>query len=349
MSAAGAQRHHGVAERFSHLLRSLNLSREEFLERIDHAVTDSSFFSIANGHRKPSRALAVLIERTWGFRAAYLLEGEGEPWVDAQPGADAGLSADEQEIVDFMRASTANAEEIRRSKDQREIWSRLARRNQRATAQLRQHGQTGEGPDREQYPLLCQLTFTESHRVAEHFKRYLDLHHERRIHRLNTLFVSQFLDEIPRVHLDATERKALNRIMKPLLSARRKQLEDIDAAIGRARETLLGICDMELPADYLSRTTDMPTATTTPEQQLRGLVEEIESGAHGDEARKLGGRLRATLEAMSEPGAQTFAHLMRRVTRRILEQLEPGASTPPVTDAEEMEARYALSIRTLLR
>lgn len=344
-------RHHGVAERFTQLLRGLGLSREEFLERIDHAVTDSTFFSIANGNRQPSRALAVLIERTWGFRARYLLLGEGEPWVEAQPETDTGLSDGEQEVIRFMRKSVANAEEIRRSKDQREIWSRLAERNQRATSLLRRVAESGQGADRDLYPLLCHLTFTESHRMAQHFKRYVDLYHERRIHRLNTLFVSHFLDELPRTHFAARDKKTLTRVMKPLLAERRKQLDRIDAAIAQTRETLLGTCARELPSEYLVRNADLAQPATSIEPTLREMVREIDAGMHGNRAAPLGERLHMLLDQVADgdgTGERDFWHLMRRVTRHILAQLDPPAESPPAANADELEAHYRASIRALL-
>src|SRR5262249_26771208 len=69
-----------VAVRFRYFLEQASLTREEFVAATDGAITARSLYAVLSGARRPSRALAVLIERTWGFRADFLLHGTGEMW-----------------------------------------------------------------------------------------------------------------------------------------------------------------------------------------------------------------------------------------------------------------------------
>src|SRR5688572_12402740 len=64
-----AVRDEGTAERFRYFLHTRGLSREAFVAGVDGAVAEKTLYALLDGSRRPSRALAVLIERTWGFRA----------------------------------------------------------------------------------------------------------------------------------------------------------------------------------------------------------------------------------------------------------------------------------------
>ena len=93
-------KHQAVARRFAELLEHLEMDRAQFVAALDDAVSERSLYSILNGHRRPSRSLAVLIERSWGFRAEYLLHGQGPTWaVAAETGSTRTPSDDEIAVL----------------------------------------------------------------------------------------------------------------------------------------------------------------------------------------------------------------------------------------------------------
>jgi hypothetical protein len=105
--------HLDVADRFRTLLEGTGLTREGFVAALDGAVSARSLYAVLCGARRPSRSLALLIERTWGFRASYLLDGESPAWTRAEsigPGVVAvELSQAESAVIKFMRTSVENS------------------------------------------------------------------------------------------------------------------------------------------------------------------------------------------------------------------------------------------------
>jgi hypothetical protein len=129
--------HPGVAERFRYLMESLGLDRAGFVRAVDGAVSEQTLYSLLNGHRRPSRALAVLIEKLWGFRAAYLLGGEGPVWAAPMgPDDQRDRSPDELAVLEVLSRSPELARTLRRDLDDAVLWSDLWQRTQEMLEEL---------------------------------------------------------------------------------------------------------------------------------------------------------------------------------------------------------------------
>src|SRR5213076_2843427 len=140
--------------RFRYFLRARGLSREDFVAAVDGAITAKSLFSVMSGARRPSRALAVLMERTWGFRAEFLLEGRGPMWraAPARSGGS-GLAPQEEAVVAFMRRSVENARTMERELARAESWERLFARAMALIEELEACAASSDAGDRAIYPL----------------------------------------------------------------------------------------------------------------------------------------------------------------------------------------------------
>ena len=180
-------KHLETAERLHFFLAQQKLSRERFLQEIQHAITRSSLLSLLNGHRRPARTFALLLEWKWGFRADYLLQGKGEAWTSAGTGKS-GLSPLEQEVVGFMRESPSNAQEIQGSLARAMLWNRLYSRMDKALERLG----TLDASDR-QYPALATMTLEECWRLAAIHQQYGALVQSRRVLRLTQRFMRRFV------------------------------------------------------------------------------------------------------------------------------------------------------------
>src|SRR5262249_28507501 len=173
--------HAAVAERFRYFLEATELSREDFVAKVGGAITPRSLFSILSGARQPSRALALLVEKTWGYRADFLLEGKGEMWTSPSRG-QASLSPLEQEGLAFMRRSVENAGEMQRALDNARIWERLFARTLGMLRELEACAASEE--QRVLYPAFAKLVYEDSRFLADKFEQLLALLHRRRVHRL---------------------------------------------------------------------------------------------------------------------------------------------------------------------
>ncbi|MCB1682975.1 MAG: hypothetical protein R3E82_20345 [Pseudomonadales bacterium] len=222
-----------VAERFRFFLDSVGLDREGFAEAVDGAVSARSLYSILNGTRRPSRALAVLIERQWGFRADYLLEGKGGMWGE-QPAVRSTrgtrLTEEETEVIAFMRRSVDNARALARNLEDAELWSALW---QRTSAML---DELAEAVESDSYPTLARAVFEDCIETSREYRRLGELTYERRLHHLITVFLDRFLREVPLARLKPAERRDLEAVLTPLLLERRnveEQQAGIEAELRR--------------------------------------------------------------------------------------------------------------------
>jgi hypothetical protein len=184
--------HQAVARRFAELLENLDMTRAEFVAAVDGAVSERSLYSILNGHRRPSRSLAVLIERTWGFRADYLLQGQGPVWVGIEESASQPPSADEAAILRLLVGSPELARTLRRDLDDSVLWTGLWERTTRMLQGIR--GQAGtealSAADR------TRIAFDECMVVADAFGELAAARYQRRTLHLVASFVARALEDL---------------------------------------------------------------------------------------------------------------------------------------------------------
>lgn len=201
--------HQAVARRFAELLESLEVSRAEFVAAVDDAVSERSLYSILNGHRRPSRSLAVLIERTWGFRADYLLHGQGQAWVTLDDGGRSQPpSDDETAILAVLAGSPELARTLRRDLDDGLLWTGLWTRTTRMLEGIRNQsgGSVLSAVDR------TRIAFDECMAVAEAFGALATARYRRRTLHLVASFVVRALEDLrtdPEAELQADTLKEL--------------------------------------------------------------------------------------------------------------------------------------------
>ena len=185
---AAMAEHTAVARRFAELLGNLELDRAQFVAAVDGAVSERSLYSILNGHRRPSRSLAVLIERTWGFRADYLLSGEGPAWA-ASAGASERPSADLEAVQAVAGRSPEHARTLRRDLDDAVLWTELWQRTSRMLERLESNATP---PPLER----ARLAFNECLEVADRYGELAGLKYRRRVLHLVRAFMSRTLDSV---------------------------------------------------------------------------------------------------------------------------------------------------------
>lgn len=239
-----------VAERFAYFLEVTRLDRESFVAAVDDAIGARSLYSVLSGQRRPSRALAVLIERTWGFRADFLLDGTGPMWAtttraDTSPD---GLSASEREVVDFMRGSIENAKTIRIELEKARLWRHIFERTLVLLDGLeRRRDDSGD----DDATALIGLVLDDSHRSARIFERYLVALHRRRTMRLTVLFLDRYLDPTG-LKVGRTARRAVTDARREVSAA----VRDTDTEIAVLRERLDAIATMAGPEDLVGTDRD---------------------------------------------------------------------------------------------
>lgn len=250
MNASAALKDQGTAERFRFFLSTIKLERDEFLAQIDHAITKSSLLSILNGHRRPSRALAVLIQRIWGFRADFLLTGEGGMWQQHESlDSDIGLSSEEKDIISFMRSSVANAEEIRSVKRKSEIWTQLFARTQVVLDQLEALVGSKHDGLRNAYPVMVALALEDALDAAGHFGQYTEHFHEKRVQLLVERFIDRFAVELPRQLLQPDEYKKSMDFIRPLLTRLKEERKLLNDSLKNCEQNLEAIRQLDSPLD----------------------------------------------------------------------------------------------------
>ncbi len=249
--------HAQVAERFAFLLDALDLDRDGFVAAVDGAVTARSLFAILAGDRRPSRSLAVLIERTFGFRAEHLLEGRGPMWATADEAAQLdGLTASERRLVDFARRSVANArlldEELTRAEAWEAMWSR-------AMGLLTDLEHLARRDDPSGYPDAATAALDECWRMADAFRAWTAAMDQRRVLHLTQLFVQRFLVQVPaelhaRGALDADDAEAVRARAEALLSSLSEDDEILTSEITRAGQRITALTSEPAP---LATTADL--------------------------------------------------------------------------------------------
>jgi hypothetical protein len=215
-------KHLDTAERLHFFLAQQKLSRERFLQEIQNAITRSSLLSLLNGHRRPARTFALLLEWKWGFRADYLLHGKGDAWTSAGSGKS-GLSPLEQDVVSFMRESPVNAQEMQTALDKAALWQRLFERTEQVLAQL---GAVDTQDYR--YPAMATLTLEECWRLADRHRHYGELIQARRVLKLTLRFLQRFV--VPA----APDESALGGLLPPL----ERRLRETEANLRAVRAGL---------------------------------------------------------------------------------------------------------------
>jgi hypothetical protein len=341
-----------LAERFRYFLEATGMSRADFVAGVDGAISPKSLFSVLSGTRRPSRALAVLIERTWGFRAAFLLDGKGPMWRSASDGGDGGgaaatLSPQEGAVVAFMRRSVENARTMERELRRAELWERLYARTQSLIDELERCGSSSDPGDRAIYPLFVKLVYEECQFAAARFAQLGALGIRRRVHRLTDRYIERYLDEVPRQMLGAREHEALARTLRPVLARRQKALRAIDESIAALTTTLANLEALGSPRALLEATARERRAT-----RGRALAERLAELFAAIPARALAAPLRqelaATVAEVTEAArrAPSLADRLQRLARDLLAELEIDVAVASQS-VEELRARHHATVAPL--
>lgn len=187
-------KHKAVAERFHYFLSAVDLSREQFVTAVDHAITSQSLYSVLNGNRRPSRALAVLIERTWGFRVDYLLNGNAPIWCDVEkPTGRLQHSPDEQAILETISRSSHIARAFKRDLDDTVLWSDLWQRVQSMLQDFENRNEPGtELADAD----FAHLVFADCQWTSQRFEALVNHKLKRRSLHLTSVFIERYLSDV---------------------------------------------------------------------------------------------------------------------------------------------------------
>jgi hypothetical protein len=238
MSTSSAP-HSAVADRFRHFLEACSLDRDSFVAGVDGAVEPRTLYPILNGTRRPSRALAVLIERTWGFRADHLLDGTGPAWVGPPGGGtppSAQLTRFEAELVTFVRGSLDNVHSMRLDLERGQLWERLFGRTAELLALL--DAGDGERPS----AAAVGAVFDDCVRAAAAFERFTLAIQRRRALQLTLVYFDRYLGG-DGAGAGSSRRAARGRA-GAALSAAESQVDD-------ARQQLEQILDLPSPLAML--------------------------------------------------------------------------------------------------
>jgi len=346
-----------VAERFRYFLEASGLSRASFVERVDGAITAKSLFSVLNGTRRPSRALAVLIERTWGFRAAFLLHGEGPLWRSAPMSRDddkhtrsdgpataglLGLSPQEADVVGFMRRSIENARTLSRELARAQLWEKLFARTLSLIAELEACAHSDDPGDRAIYPLFVKLVYEEAQFAAARHAQLGALSVRRRVHRLTDRYLERYLDEVPRDLLTTDEHAALMRMLRPILARRKQAVRAIDESLAAVATTLENLSDLGSPRALLD-------AAARERRSARGRAagERLGKLLAKLPARSLPKAVRKELAAVADGGAPpSLLELLQRLARDLLTGLEVEVAVPSQS-VEELRALHHATVAPL--
>jgi len=214
--------HQAVARRFAELLEHLDLSRAEFVAAVDEAVSERSLYSILNGHRRPSRSLAVLIERTWGFRADYLLNGQGPAWAVADENGQPQLpSDDEAAILAMLAGSPELARTLRRDLDDSVLWTGLWERTTRMLEGIGREADSGPLSPADR----TRIAFNECMSVTDAFGELANARYQRRTLHLVASFVARALEDLSADFDAGMESATLNGLLAEAESVRERLAE----------------------------------------------------------------------------------------------------------------------------
>jgi hypothetical protein len=336
-----------VAERFRYFLEAQGLDRKSFVERVDGAVTAKTLFSVLSGARRPSRALAVLIERTWGFRAAFLLDGRGPMWRQVEGEATTtgeALSPAERAVVAFMRRSVENARTLSRECERAELWERLFARTLALIAELDACARSDDTGDRAVYPLFVKLVYEECQFAAARYAQLGALHIRRRVHKLTDQYLARYLDELARPMLSPEEHAELQRTLAPVLARRRRGLSAIDESIAALTTTLRNLEGLGSPRALLEA-----TAQTRRGGDERAHLARLEALVRALPPESLPARQRRALLATvaqaqrALPPAPSLAERLQRLARDLL----AGLGVDVAVESQSVEELRALHHATV--
>jgi hypothetical protein len=346
-----------VADRFRYFLEAVRLDREAFVAGVDGAITPKSLFSVLSGDRRPSRALAVLIERTWGFRAAFLLEGKGPMWSGRRRDAGAAeeevapspssLSQTEAAVVAYMRRSVENARTMEAELVRAELWERLFARTLALIGEVEACGRSPDPGERAIYPLFVKLVYEECQFAAERFAQLAALAIRRRVHRLTDRYIERYLDEVPRTMLERDEHEALARTLRPVLARRQKSLRAIDASIAALTTTLENLVELGSPRALLTATAQQRRGARgrALAERLYELCAQIPHRALSPALAK--GLATAVAEVEKSAGpAPSLSELLLRLARDLLAGLEVDVAVESQS-VEELRARHHATVAPL--
>ncbi|MBM3658450.1 MAG: hypothetical protein FJW95_02965 [Actinobacteria bacterium] len=220
--------HAAVATRFRHFLEACELDRSEFVAGVDGAIDARTLYPILNGTRRPSRAVAVLIERTWGFRADYLLDGIepvwGTPPAEAHP--EVGPMTDfEGELLAFVRRSLDNIHSMRLDLERGLQWERLFARTEGLLETL----DAVSGDDGARAAAIG-LVFDDCLRAAAVFERFTVAIQRRRALQLTLAYFDRHLAGSAGAGA-STQRRAARRQARAALAASEAEVAECRARI----------------------------------------------------------------------------------------------------------------------
>ena len=330
--------HRDVADRFRFFLDTVGLSREGFIAAVDGAIGARSLYSVLSGARRPSRALAVLIERTWGLRADYLLAGRGEMWTRASElGAGVvaiGLSTAEGEVIEFMRRSTEDARAVMAELEQIQNWSRLFSRVIELVRELDACGSSHDPADIRVYPLLAKVVYEDCSLMARQYGQFVGLLHERRFHKLRDGFFLHFLERLPRGTMPPQEYEALRTTLKSVLKQRHERLRKLEKAIDEARETIENLCNTGSLVQRAKAHCASDPRIGRRHAAARRLAEMADGALHRELQELLG-----ELAEECDPST-TYSSRLLRLLRDLLSELEQPVPSIETYSAEDLEMRY---------
>jgi hypothetical protein len=339
--------HAEVAARFRYFLEAKGLSREAFVDAVDHAVTARSLFSVLSGARQPSRALAVLMERTWGFRADFLLAGEGAMWTRKEGPAAPALAPLEDEMLTFTRRSVDNARAMKRALDDARLWERLYART---TTMLRELEACAADPAQAPvYPAFAKLVYEECQLIADRFGQLVLLLHRRRVHRLTDMFLARYVDEQPRTMLQKSEAAELSVMLAPVLERRGARLRALEESIAGLRTTLENVCALGSPLPML-----LERSTVRQAGRRHDAIARIEAAtARGAKGSRLPPRVARELDVAlaalkASDAAPTLAAQVKRMARDLLRELEIEIPIVPPQSRAELRALHEAIIDPLM-
>ncbi len=295
--------HAEVAGRFRYFLDATGLDRERFVEAVDGAIGARSLYSILSGARKPSGALAVLIEKLWGFRAEFLLDGKGEMWSEplarVEPGPAGGvaatpLSGPEREVLAFMRRSVGNARMLARDLEAAQLWERLWERLQVFMSDLEEVARSEDPRERLTYPAAAQFVYEECRAVARYYRQWLELRYQHRVDHHTEQFFERFIGRAPAHLLDAGTRRELALILDPVERQRRERARALQESLERVRATLEAYCGLESPTAEISR------QELERDRRRRAALDHLEPLATDPRSRAALEELRSALDAPAE-------------------------------------------------
>lgn len=342
------QPHRDVADRFRYFLHAAELTREAFIDRIDGAITAASLFSILNGSRRPSRPLAALIERTWGFRADFLLHGDGGMWLASGPAAPEATSAPlpraealsprEQEVIAFMRASVENARALESELTRARVWARLFGRTIDLLRQLDACGMSRSESDVRIYPLFVKLVYDECRTMAHEYEQLVSLLQERRVHKLVDGFLHHFVERVPREILTGEERNRLQAMLAPVVKHRRQRLQALERSLTAVNETIDNLCRLGSFEDLIER----ESSAAGRRRRLSGRLLEKVAAPDRDEVRKI----LSELEPETDSQVAYWARLQRLV-RDLMGDITTETRTVEAQTTEQLRAKRLAAVDPL--